>query len=294
LNSFQRTFGFINNHPLAKRHLFKAYFNFFKWQFRAAFNKNLIISPFIHDIKIATKKGMYGITGNLYAGLHEFHEMGFLLHFLQQSDIFFDVGANAGSYTLLAAGVKNARCYSFEPVPSTFEILRENLRINQLEHLVKAVNAAAGNENDFLNFSTDYDATNHVLNTSEKTNTIRVDVVKLDNFATEAQPSIIKIDVEGYETAVIQGAANVLQNPALKAIIIELIGSGNRYGFDEMKIHQQLLASGFQPYAYDPFTRKLSLLESFAGDNTIYIRDIDEVKNRVLNAPAFNIFGEAI
>jgi hypothetical protein len=47
--------------------------------------------------------GMTGATGNLYVGLHEFEEMAFLLHFLRPGDLFADVGANVGSYTILAA-----------------------------------------------------------------------------------------------------------------------------------------------------------------------------------------------
>jgi hypothetical protein len=58
------------------------------------------------------------LTGNLYAGLHEFSEMGFLLHLLRQNDLFVDVGANLGSYTVLASAVCQARNIAFEPVPA--------------------------------------------------------------------------------------------------------------------------------------------------------------------------------
>lgn len=294
MSSFKRTFGFIHRHPLAKRHLFKAYFNIFSWQIRSCFSKELISSRFIHDIKIFTKKGMTGVTGNLYAGLHEFNEMGFLLHFITESDVFIDVGANAGSYTLLAAGVKKAHCVSFEPSPSAFHVLEKNIQLNQLETLVKTVNAAVGNEDKILNFSLNQDTTNHVVNEGEELETIPVKVVKLDNLVPEEQPTLLKIDVEGFETAVIQGASKIIANKKLKAIIIELIGSGQHYGFDEEKIHQQLLSSGFLPYVYDPFKRELSALKHFGGDNTLYIRDLDFVMDRINKAPSFRVFGESI
>jgi FkbM family methyltransferase len=61
---------------------------------------------------------------------------------------------------------------------------------------------------------------------------------------------ILKIDVEGYEHAVIAGAALTLADDRLVAILIELRGHGARYGFDEDAIHQRLLDAGFQPYSY--------------------------------------------
>ena len=48
---------------------------------------------------------MIGATGNLFCGLHEIEDMGFVLHFLRSDDIFLDVGVNVGTYTVLAAGV---------------------------------------------------------------------------------------------------------------------------------------------------------------------------------------------
>ena len=70
---------------------------------------------------------MTGATGNIYAGLHEFADMAFTLHFLRPDDLFMDVGANVGSYTLLASGVCKARTISFEPYPETMAALRRNI-----------------------------------------------------------------------------------------------------------------------------------------------------------------------
>jgi len=44
------------------------------------------------------------------------NDMGFLLHFLRKDDLFLDVGANIGSYTVLAGGAVGAKSISFEPV----------------------------------------------------------------------------------------------------------------------------------------------------------------------------------
>ena len=69
------------------------------------------------------RHGETGLTGNLYAGLHEFADMAFVMHALRPTDLFVDIGANAGSYTILACAVAKARGCAFEPLPSTYRRL---------------------------------------------------------------------------------------------------------------------------------------------------------------------------
>ena len=238
---------------------------------------------------------MAGITGNIYAGLHEFNDMGFLLHFLRPEDTFYDVGANVGSYTLLASSVCKAQTISFEPVPVTFNILKKNIGLNQIEHLVTLENKGVGRNNGVLKFSSDDDTTNHVIAENENAdNFINVNVVSLDEYAVATTPTLIKIDVEGFETEVVNGATNLLNNPNLKAIIIELIGCGFRYGYDENEIHKKLTSLSYKPYKYNPFDRNLTEISELGNVNTIYVRDLNFVENRVKNATPFKIFNQEI
>ena len=80
----------------------------------------------------------------------------------------------------------------------------------------------------------------------------------------------------------------------MKAIIIELNGSGNRYGFNELLIHKILLGFGFHPFNYDPFERKLVEVQVSGTHNTIYIRDIDFVEKRLRTAAHFEVFNRFI
>lgn len=295
MNSFQRTFGFIHQHPLAKRHLVHAYLRFINWQISARLNPNFIKVKFLHQTYFLGKKRLTGLTGNIYTGLHEFNEMGFLLHFLRDEDIFFDVGANAGSYTLLASSVCKAKSFSFEPIPSTFNILRANIELNNIENRVTLENKGVGNASGILKFSANEDTTNHVIaKDEEENNIIEVPIVSLNSYYPNAKPILIKIDVEGFETEVLNGAEDILQDSNLKAIIIELIGCGERYGYDEQKIHQKLLSLSFKPYSYYPITREIKLLSSFGNSNTIYLRDLSFVEKRIKMAKPFKIFNELI
>jgi hypothetical protein len=92
---------------------------------------------------------------------------------------------------------------------------------------------------------------------------------------------------------VIKGAANTLADKSLKAIIIELIGGGERYGFNENDIHDQLLQHGFSWYHYLPFERKLTVNGATGSNNRIYLRDIDFVEDRLASANRIKVFSES-
>lgn len=295
MDAFKRTFGFINQHPLARKHLLKSYFKFFTWQVKSKITKELQPVKFIGSIYFFAKKGLTGVTGNIYTGLHEFSDMGFLLHFLRPEDLFFDVGANVGSYTLLASGVCKSRTIAFEPIPSTFNILQKNIELNNIQNLVTLENKGVGKENEFLKFSADEDTTNHIITDNEDYNHfIQVPIVSLDDYFPNEKPALMKIDVEGFETEVLNGVAEILKDSTLKAIIIELNGSGSRYGYDEKLIHKKLVEQSFLAYHYDPFKRTLTKLDTFGSHNTIYIRDLEHVENRVKNAKPFEVFNQKI
>ncbi|HEX9953226.1 MAG TPA: hypothetical protein VGB53_15755, partial [Rubricoccaceae bacterium] len=111
------TFAFLMHHPLAQRHRVRALGRWVGWQVRSRTLGTSIAIDFANDSQLWVAPGMTGATGNLYAGLHEFEDMAFVLHALRPTDLFVDVGANVGSYTVLAGAAIGARCESFEPVP---------------------------------------------------------------------------------------------------------------------------------------------------------------------------------
>ena len=237
---------------------------------------------------------MTGATQNVYCGLHEFNDMGFLIHFLRKDDFFIDIGANIGTYTVLASGHVGAKTFTFEPVPLTFSHLLSNISINQIEEKAFAFNIALGSAKGSVNFTSSFDTMNHVANEDEK-NTISVPVETLDGVLSNQEiPLLIKIDVEGFETEVIAGGMKTLEHPGLKALIIELNGSGSRYNYDEYQIHDTLINRGFIPFQYDPKNRVLTEIATFGSSNTIYIRDLNFVQERLKAAPKTKILNSEI
>lgn len=152
---------------------------------------------------------------------------------LRKEDLFVDIGANVGAYTILACAAIGAKGYCVEPVPATYFRLMTNIRLNNLEKSVVALNIALGNKKGEIYFSSDQNCMNHIIADGEQAeNKIVVNVSLLDEVLKD-DPFLIKIDVEGYETLALQGAKNTLRNEELFSVIMELNGSGNRYGFDE-------------------------------------------------------------
>jgi FkbM family methyltransferase len=297
MKELKQIFSYINKHPLAGRHKLRAYYQFFYWQISQFLKPREVAVPFVGTTKLIAKKGLAGATGNIYTGLHEFTDMSFLLHFLRKDDVFADIGANIGSYTVLAAGCIEAETYSFEPIPETFNWLVKNIKVNGLQNKVNAQNIGLGSVESKTMFTTSFDTVNHVIADHEKNSTDRFIEVQIKPFDLVLEgnqcPALIKIDVEGFETEVIKGMQQTLKNNIFKAIIIELNGSGRRYGYNEELIHIELLNNGFSSYVYDPFKRKLLPVEHFGSHNTIYVRDINFVNQRILSAPKITVFSES-
>ncbi len=264
--SFIKTIRFITNHPLNRGHKLRSIIRFAKWQVGSRLVPGAIVYNWINDSKFLVKTGETGLTGNIYTGLDEFPDMAFLLHFLRVEDLFLDIGANVGSYTILACSVIGARGIAFEPVPSTYHRLIENMRLNHLDEKVKCINNGVGAQKESFIFTSDNDTTNHVLASGEYcSKAVTVEMTSLDFALQGESPVLIKIDVEGFETPVLEGAHETLQKQTLHSVIMELNGSGSRYGFDESQILELMKDYGFETYSYNPFERTLINLE---GKNT--------------------------
>jgi len=280
------TLKFILNHPLNRKHKLKALGRLIKWQVNCFLNPYPIIYSFTSNSKLIIKKGMTGATGNLYCGLHEFEDMGFLLHFLRPEDTFVDIGANIGSYTILASAEVGAKSFSFEPIPQTFQNLVNNISINQIGEKVNCYNIGLGSEKKVLKFTNNLDTVNHITQSNEQDG-IDVQVDRLDDIIKDIVPTLIKIDVEGYETEVIKGGLKSILNS--QVVIIELNGSGFKYGFDEKEIFNFFINNGFLPYSYNPINRIIKKIDNFGSQNTIFIKNEKFVKERLIDVKKINI-----
>jgi FkbM family methyltransferase len=241
----------------------------------------------IEGSKLIVRNGMTGATGNIYCGLHEFEDMAFLLHLCHPGDLFVDVGANIGGYTVLASAVCGARTVAGEPDPGTMRSLKRNIEANAIVDRVTVVEAALGSKTGVAPFTVGQDTTNRVVNEAG-TETRDVEVRTLDGIL-EGHPLLIKIDIEGYEPEVIAGALHTLRNPSLLAILIETVDD---------YVRGELEAAGFQLASYEPFTRTLSYfrteLSVLRPHNFLFVRDLDACRRRVAEAVFRFVLGQRI
>lgn len=296
LDALATTARFLWNHPLTSRNRPGAIGRWVRWQVGSRLLPGAAVVPFVGRTVLAVTPGMTGATGNVYAGLHEFEDMAFLLHYLRNTDLFLDVGANVGTYSILAGGVSGASGVAIEPLPQAFDALRTNLRLNALDGRIRPLNLGLGARSGELRFTSSLDTVNHVVSDEDSREaSVAVPVRTLDEVVESVVPSLIKIDVEGFELEVFRGGARVLREPVLQALIVELNGSGLRYGFSDAQVHEQLVGRGFAPATYDPFDRRLTLCSSpVSGGNTLYVRNLGEVNGRVRSGPAFQVLGTTV
>src|SRR5207244_1161396 len=143
----------ILNHPLTRDSPLRAFGRIISWQIKSRISRGPITVSFVNQSKSLVHRGMHGATGNIYVGLHEFEQMDFLLHFLRSEDTFIDVGANVGSYTVLASAVVGAKTIAFEPMESEYKGLMANIELNGIAHLVDARNIAVGARQGSVTFT---------------------------------------------------------------------------------------------------------------------------------------------
>ena len=246
---------------------------------------------------LLVEPGMTGATGNIYTGLHEFPDMAFALHLLRKDDLFVDVGANIGSYTVLAASV-GAKSISIEPIKNAYDHLMRNIHLNDISASVDARQIGISSSTGTLTFTNGLDTVNHVVNGREQSqsNTCEVQVEALDDVIAGLKPVLIKIDVEGFEREVVAGAKEALAEKSLLAVIMELNGSGNRYDYDESELYNRMVEYGFTPCSYEPYERRLNKLngKNRSGGNTLFVRDVETVANRLMSAPSFSVMGRSL
>ena len=272
---------FVWSHPICKKGRLRAFARVAHWQVRSRLRKDVVV-PWIGGQRLVVRRGMTGATGNIYAGLHEFADMALVLHLLRPDDLFFDIGANIGSYTVLASGVCKARTWAFEPDPETAAHLGRNIALNALEQRVILHQMALGASEAKIPFTIGQDTVNKVaMPMSPDVRIVRQ--VPLDSLAGENVPFMIKMDVEGYEPEVIKGASRVIRDSRLKVIESETVTA---------EMEHVLTQNGFKQMQYDPFSRRLTPSDSVgtAASNILFIRDDDFIRNKLVSANKVTVF----
>ncbi len=160
---------------------------------------------------------------NSHRDEYEYNNMGFLTsYFSSEGGVFFDIGANIGSYALVQAENQSVRVVAFEPMARTFQKLSNNIRRNARENII-ALNCAISDRNGTIGMTDNKEsAVNHVVNSDDVgSGAVEVACRTLASVCNEIGlvPDIVKMDIEGHEISALDGFGNVTAHIA--AIIVE-------------------------------------------------------------------------
>ena len=288
-----RLYRFFRRHPLTATAPGKALRRALAWQVASRLCPFDMLMPWIGGTRLIMRRGRTGATGNWYTGLHEFDDMGFVLHFLRPEDLFFDVGANIGSYSVLAAGAAGSEVLSVEPGDEARAVLNANLRVNDLEGRVSVSAEGIAAQDGVAYFTSGLDTVNHLAE-GPGPDIVEIKTRSLDSLADGRTPVAIKMDVEGAEFDALTGAKGLLENPDLKALILELNDNVLASGHAPAEIYDLLAGHGFEPCGYDPKARAILAADRARSENVIFLRDRAFVESRVESAAPFAILGQTI
>jgi FkbM family methyltransferase len=167
---------------------------------------------------------------------------------LRSGDTFFDVGANAGFFTLVASRLVGpaGRCVAFDPAPANYDSIHEQIELNGLGERCAAVGKALGADVGRATFSFGADGSpmGHLGDAARGERSTEVEVTTLDDAALAyGTPDFIKLDVEGAEAQVLAGARRLLSGATGRPLprwLIELHGPQC-----EADVKRELAARGY-------------------------------------------------
>lgn len=186
---------------------------------------------------------------------------------LQPADTLWDIGANVGLYSIYAAKFRKCAVHAFEPESQNYALLIDNIALNDVGDNISASSIALNDVEKFgkliVPFVTKGGAYNFFASSADATNDVPETIRAAQNYFVPSRviqhtfassidnlvyqhgltpPSHVKIDVDGNEYKIINGAMRMLQNPRLKSILIEL----NEKSKSDGEVHGLLERNGFQ------------------------------------------------
>jgi len=221
---------------------------------------------------------------------------GILRRILEENSIVFDIGANIGWYTILMAKIcTRGQCHAFEPVPFIFEKLRRNCFLNNLGDNLFLNQLALGEKETTVELHT-FDGLSHAHSSLSTLGRDDYSIHKaymttIDEYIkTNAIKRIdfIKIDVEGAELSVLQGAKTVFYLDPPPIWVIEMNKeTANKFGYSSTDLLRFLERHGSYGFyrivgAWRDIVPMKSVEDYEHGDNVLCIPSARQDKLRIL------------
>jgi FkbM family methyltransferase len=248
------------------------------------------VSQNLHNIKrtVSTKHGKLTMIASNWLTLYRAKTLTqkepdtiCWLDSMEGDSTLFDVGANVGIYSIYAAQ-KIKEVYSFEPIAFNYSILNQNILLNSFDKKIKAFCLAISNKQsfDFMNLSgTELGSSFHSFSANkdvagkEFTPVFRQGAISytLDQLVYKHNfpcPNYLKIDVDGLQADIINGANKLLGDKTLKSILLEL----NEDLEDDQKAMEKIFSSGFKIISKGDIDEYVFMHENMQVRNYIFER----------------------
>ncbi len=251
--------------PKIKMFIYEMVYSFYKLidykkNFPYFFSDNLIVTKF-GKFRIRSKTADAASVSPAY----ERRDVNFLIKKIDEKVkenkrvLFLDIGSDIGYYSILVGNIfkERIKIFSLEPIPQSFELLKENIEINSLRGVIVPLNfALSDSEEDlYIIFNPLSPGDSSFIYDSEKGVKIKVKVKKLDDIigdiVKDFDTVFVKMDVEGFEEKVLIGGKKFLENLKEGIFLIE--------DFINPEIVNFLLKNNFK------FLCKLTKYNSFWG-----------------------------
>ena len=184
-----------------------------------------------YEVEIGSARARFHIpTSNEWSDFRTIEEKPVLEHLLsnlRRDDVFYDIGANLGLYSCLVADVVSSPIVAFEPHPDNADRLEKNADLNGADISIFRCALADSTGEAELNITLDkVGSAGHTL-VSDRTSghdSIPVSKIRGDEFIAREdlpQPTVLKVDVEGAEQAVLDGMEESLSRPECRLVYCE-------------------------------------------------------------------------
>jgi FkbM family methyltransferase len=233
---------------------------------------------------------------HLREGSFESSEQAFLWSFLREGDTFLDIGAHCGLFSALASQIigEKGRILACEPNPDILPFLMANTQRDRVDVHAMALSDVSG-EATLSQGDSSESALSSIAYELATTKHSTVKTQTLDNFLSTSgvgQVALAKIDVEGSELKLFQGARQTLQKKAVLAFMVEFTEENMRKsGYSALQLSGQLIEYGYQPYKLAASVADIipfELNDSIEYENVLFTHNLQAVLDRVQQAPAEN------
>jgi FkbM family methyltransferase len=217
-----------------------------------------------------------GLFKSLYLyGVYEPLLTKVITKLIRPGDVVIDVGANIGLISIQLGKLVSpgGKVYSFEPVPTTFKKLKDTIRLNNLIQIIIPENKAVSNKQELTTIYVPQKRSHACssLKKSEKAYSFPCETITLNSL--QQSPTFIKIDVEGAELMVLEGADLIFKKEHSPIVVMEVNRkAANQFGYEPEELLKILAKSNYHRFYYSDDYRGIPLKpeDKMADYGTMY------------------------